>query len=189
MQGPVQFFLELMFMFGSYFDTDLQHPWVDQVLENPLFSEELFRAGALHQNMTDYLDKVSGPGNQYAKEALRKTRLLALEPVAQDPEHLRSELLEQFDQAYAEKCTWLGKERVGAIIDRATQIARANAVTTTRGMRVFAVLAFALGHGFADDPLYPWISNTLAPSDVHPNVRVERLEAKPSSIWTTCWNT
>ena len=29
-RGPVRFYIELMFMFGSYFDTDPQYPWANQ---------------------------------------------------------------------------------------------------------------------------------------------------------------
>jgi hypothetical protein len=44
---------------------------------------------------------------------------------------------------------------------------------------LFINLMFALGHGFATDPQYPWISNTLYNSAVSdPDKRAERLYAK-----------
>src|SRR5579863_8700811 len=43
-EGPVRFFIELMFMFGSYFDTDLQHPWATAILEDSAFPDQIARA-------------------------------------------------------------------------------------------------------------------------------------------------
>ena len=38
---------------------------------------------------------------------------------------------------------------------------------------------YAFGHGCVDDPLYPWIGNTLSDEKIaEPSVRAERLERK-----------
>src|SRR5271156_5932319 len=34
-RGPVRFYIELMFMFGSYFDSDPQYPWARAALTSP----------------------------------------------------------------------------------------------------------------------------------------------------------
>lgn len=34
-RGPVRFYIELMFMLGSNFDTDPQYPWAGEILNDP----------------------------------------------------------------------------------------------------------------------------------------------------------
>jgi hypothetical protein len=179
MQGPMRFFIELMFMFGGYFDTDVQHPWAAEALADPLVEGELFRADALHQKMEDYLRVVSGPENAFAKSALRETRRLAAAPPPTSTNDLRDELMARMEKVYPEKCAWLGESRLGAVIDGGIGVATIQGVTSTTGLSLFAVLAFALGHRFADDPLFPWIAATLNHTTMtDPNTRAERLQEK-----------
>lgn len=179
MQGPMRFFIELMFMFGGYFDTDVQHFWAAEVLDDPQLSGELFRADALHQKMEDYLSVVSGPQNAFAKSAMRETRRLAAEPPPSSTNDLRDELMARMEKVYPEKCAWLGESQLGAVIDGGIGVAMIQGVTSTTGLSLFAVLAFALGHRFAEDPLFPWIAATLNHATItDPNTRAERLRAK-----------
>jgi hypothetical protein len=175
MQGPVRFFIELMFMFGSYFDTDIQHAWASEALMDPLVPHEMFRADALHHKMTDYLSAVSGPANEYEKKALRETRSLTLEPLPANTTDMRSQLMSGLKKANPEKCEWLGPDRLGAVVDGGVRVAYASGFTTAREIRLFGVLAFTLGHGFPTDRLYPWISQTLEAGQ-HPPL-FEKLEA------------
>jgi hypothetical protein len=65
------------------------------------------------------------------------------------------------------------------VLRQGIEVARSKRVTSARGMTLFAVLALALGHRFAEDPLYPWISHTLENGAVaSPDIRAERLEAR-----------
>lgn len=181
MQGPVRFFIELMFMFGSYFDTDIQYPWVAGALTDPLLTGELFRADNLHDKMTDYLSEVAGAENIYTKRALRETQRMASETVAQTSLDLRGELMPRLKKVYPEKCEWLGEERLMAVLEGGVSVAQTAGITSVVGLRLFAVLAFALGHRFHEDPLYPWIASTMNhPTITDPNIRASRLQEKTS---------
>jgi len=179
LQGPIRFFIELMFMFGSHFDTDVQHPWAAEGLNDKSLSVELMRGDGLHEQMTEYLSQVSGPEHTFAKKALRETRQLASEPPPTGNGGLRSQLTTRMQKIYPEKCEYLGRDRLQAVIDGGISVAQSNDVTSLDGLRLFAVLAFALGHGFANDPLYPWIAGTLNNSPIEdPNIRAEKLQQK-----------
>src|SRR5215813_5278770 len=71
-RGPVRFYVELMFMFGSYFDTDPQCPWASAVLMDPEKVDQTFRADRLYSATNKYLAEVSGPEHQYLIEAMRR---------------------------------------------------------------------------------------------------------------------
>jgi hypothetical protein len=83
------------------------------------------------------------------------------------------------DNVYPEKCAWLGKDRLNAVIDGGFHLARGKGVTSARGIALFAALAFALGHSFDEDPLYPWIAHTMKnSSQLDPNLAAQKLETK-----------
>jgi hypothetical protein len=81
-RGPVRFYIELMFMFGSYFDTDPQYQWAGEVLNDRAVSDQMFRASGLHYKATDYVERVSGPNHVYSIEALRRLTRSAIESLA-----------------------------------------------------------------------------------------------------------
>jgi hypothetical protein len=179
MQGPVRFFIELMFMFGSYFDTDAQYPWAGEALSDPSNQMELFRADDLHRRMTDYLTLVSGPENFYAKRALREIRRMLSEALPSTVVSLHTELMPRLQLVYPEKYSYLREDRISAVINSGISVGETAGVSTSESLRLFVILAFTLGHHFADDPLYPWIADTLNdPTIVDPNLRTEKVKEK-----------
>lgn len=159
--GPVRFYLEMMFLFGSHFDTDPQTTWASEVLRQGGLEPELARADRLHQRVTEYLRLVSGPDHVHIFQSLRYTRAAADRPLAFTSDDLEAGLLAEFGRAHPEKVTFLGKEPLRLLIRRGTEAAQAYDVHSARGIAVFCMIMFAAGHGFMDDPLLPWASQTL----------------------------
>jgi hypothetical protein len=62
-RGPVRFYIELMFVFGSDFDTDPLLSWAAEILGDVL-TNQMAKAGRLYEKTNDYLEKVSGPRKQ-----------------------------------------------------------------------------------------------------------------------------
>ncbi|MBK7353861.1 MAG: hypothetical protein IPJ05_10285 [Nitrosomonas sp.] len=48
-RGPVRLYLELMLLFGSYFDTDPQYPWAAEILTNQESGTQMQRAESLYE--------------------------------------------------------------------------------------------------------------------------------------------
>lgn len=178
-RGPVRFYIELMFMFGSDFDTDPQLPWAGKILNDPMEVDQKERADQLYEKMTNYLDNVAGPVNAYTLDALRKIRRAASEDVKFSGEAFESGMLSQMKRIYPQKCNYVGDAPLRMLIQRGVELAATYSVTITRGVALFVVLMFALGHGFSDDPLFPWASRTLKDEQItDPLIRAKRLEAK-----------
>ena len=178
-RGPVRFYIELMFMFGSDFDTDPQLPWAGKILNDPMAMDQMEQADQVHEKTTDYLDNVAGPVNAYTLDALRGIRRAASEDVTFSGEAFESGMLSQMKRMYPQKCKYVGDAPLRMLIQRGIELATTSSVTTTRGVALFVVLMFALGHGFSDDPLFPWASRTLKdPKIVDPDKRAQRLEDK-----------
>ncbi len=178
-RGPVRLYIELMFMFGSDFDTDPQYPWTAQILAANNGVDQMTRADRLYEKTLDYLEKVAGPDNEYAKAALRRVKEQRLDAVRASPGSLETEALSRMKQNYPEKCQYVGDAALRALIPRGIESAKQHGVATDKGSILFIALAFVLGHGFASDPQFPWIESTLKNDHItDADRRIERLYSK-----------
>jgi hypothetical protein len=178
-RGQVRFYIELIFMFGIAFDTDPQLPWVEEILNSQETQDQMERAHRLYKKIIEYLAKVAGRNNEYAIRALRAIRNRVSQPFSFSKELFESEMLSEMERIYPQKCFYMGDPPLRALIHEGIASAEAYSIQTIRGVALFVVLMFALGHGFAEDPLFPWISRTLRDTRVaDPDKRAERIEGK-----------
>jgi hypothetical protein len=177
-RGPVRFYIEIMFLFGSFFDTDPQIPWAAEIL-NIQVTDQIKRADILYEKTMDYLDKVVGPNGTYALNALRSVSLFTKHPLPLSSENFANGMLNQLHMLYPEKCAYTGEAALRTLIREGIDKAEAHRFSAVRSTTLFIMLMFALGHGFFNDPLFPWIVNTLRDSRiVDPPSRAKRLEHK-----------
>jgi len=178
-RGPIRFYVELMFMFGSDFDTDFQLPWAGGVLTNEIIKDEMERADILHENLVEYLKEVAGEDKEYSLKALRKLTKAHLEEYRAAGSSFETQMRTALRDIYPQKYGYLGEEKLATLLQRAQDSAKSHSITSEQGNALFVALTFALGHGFASDPLYPWVKSTLEDESLaDPNKRAERLEEK-----------
>ena len=179
LRGPVRFYIEMMFMFGSSFDSDPQYPWVSAILKDENLPDQMQRADALYDKEMEYFTTVFGPNGEYALAALRAIPGFAKSPLAITTENFASRMLAQLKQLYPEKCNYIGDECLQNVIQEATEMAETHQFLNPRSLALFVVLMFAFGHGFMDDPLFPWIAHTLNdPKLSAPEDKSRRLEER-----------
>ncbi len=176
-RGSIRLFIELMFLFGSGFDTDPQYPWIANILQES--SPQMERAEQLYEKTLEYQDKVSGKNAINTNEALKKLPSISQQSTNFSAENFSSEMLNRMAYAFPEKANFLGKKALTILIDEANTVAKQADFPTYRGYAVIAVLMYAFGHSCVNDPLYPWIYNTLKDEKIiTPQARAERLEKK-----------
>ncbi len=165
-KGSVRFYIEMMFMFGSYFDTDFQYPWIHKVLLNEEIKSEMVRADFLHINLMDYHRKAVGEESEYALRALLNSKHLrainfknAYE--AGNTAIFEKDILRDMYKVYPEKSTFLGDEILMKVISTGIERAQTYQIDTLEGKLIFISILFSLGHQFDKDPQFPWIVSTL----------------------------
>jgi hypothetical protein len=185
-RGPARFYVEMMFMFGSDFDTDPQYPWAAEIL----FAEsedQIIRADRLHAEAMKYIEMVGGPDLEYEKEALN--RILALSQRGSTPSEIGAEAVPDYlRMIYPQKCEYMGDEAIDALVQLGT-VSSGNYSASSKDVVVFVGLMFIFGHGCLSDPQYPWIANTLersAPGDM-PS-KIGHLRAKTRIYLETALN-
>jgi len=181
-RGPVRLYLEVMFMFGSFFDGDPQLPWVVEILNDRAKPDQMGRADRLHVRTMEYLNDVVGPNKEYYMEALRRISRGRAEHFPVSGGDLENAAVRALTTLYPQKCEYVGQARLRALIQGCVKDATEHGVSTLKGVSLFIVLAFTLGYGYASDPQFPWIGATLDDALVgDPTARVERLYKKATA--------
>lgn len=180
-RGPVRFYLELMFLFGSHFDTDPQYPWANEILTDQEARPQMLRADQLFEATAAYRKKVCGPKDVYTIKALKHISMLTGQQENPQTSSV-PDILQQLRAIHPQKIDYVGEENTEALIHEAIDKAEEYHFTTDRSIALLMLLMFSLGHGCWDDPLYPWISRTLTNEKISdPNGRAKRLEKKAST--------
>lgn len=179
LQGPVRFFLELMVLYGSDFDTDPLLPWAGGYLRTDQHIDELHRADHLHELAQAYHTEAVGPDYEFEIAALK--RLLAVSPELWLSEAHRDNAA-IIREIYPEKSDRAGPDGVAAVITQAGQGASAHQLTAGAGRRLLAGLMFAFGHGCLTDPQYRWLAENLVETARIPvDQRVNRLATRAAA--------
>ena len=180
-RGPIRLYIELMFLYGSDFDTDPQYPALAEVLNAP--DDQMLRAERLYEGILDYQKKVSGVNAENVRKALTALSIFAKKTVTFSPNNFVAEMLQEMSHAFPQKAAYIGEENLTTLIHEGSAEARKYGFPSVRGETLMVVLMFAFGYGCSDDPLYPWISRTLKDERiVDPEGRAKRLEKK-SITW------
>ncbi len=174
-ERSVRFYVELMLMLGSSFDTDPQMPWAAEILNDETLSDEVERIDRLYDKAWEYVDHAildyqDAQGNvdptRFIEQIrqIRKERDDELQPSAV-PEFYRR-MIARLNQTFPKKCEYVGELPVRRLIQRAIESAKSYDITSERGVVLFAAMMFVLGSGFDQDPQLPWASAILQDQSV-----------------------
>ena len=178
-RGPVRLFIEMMFLFGSSFDTDPQYAAMCEPLGGS--DDQMWRAQQMHQGSLDYLDNVAGQDAVNVHKALRDLLAFAREPVTFSDD-FTGDLLREMKRIFPQKAVYVGEAGLRALIAEGFAEARRYEFSDKRQQGLIVVLKYAFGHGCMDDPLYPWIAQTMKDEKiVDPAGRAVRLEKKATT--------
>ena len=174
--GLLRFYVELMLMFGSYFDVDPLYPWVAAILRDPSLDEEAVRMRRLYDAVVRYIDAIGGPGQDAPVRAVRNLSELMSAGTPAAAMATEQSALEVLARIYPERCAYLGESLIMQLIRRGPETAMRHDMATGEGIALVIGMMFGIGVGFAEDPLWPWIQATLCSQDTKsPEQRSGRL--------------
>lgn len=177
LRGPIRLFVELTFLFGSGFDADPQYPAIGEALRSG--ADEMTRAERIQQWHNEYLEKISGPANINVRKALEAVSDFARNPPTRLARNLENEILNGIALGFPQRAASVGEQALRAVIAEGKDEAAAYGFTTARGQALLILLKASFGRECANDPLYPWIHQTLTdPQITDAAARAQRLERK-----------
>lgn len=175
-RGPMRLYVELMLLYGCDFDSDPQYSVVGGMLRAP--QDQMRKAEEIFVHAVYYQEKVAGSN---AERVFKALEFLAQVARSADyrPRGSVDELCGALTRAFPEKAEYVGQDNLLALIQRAFHECYELQFDSPRARMLVAAMMYAFGHGFACDPLYPWISRTLKNERLEtPDARAARLEKR-----------
>lgn len=179
LRGPVQLFIEMQIMLGSYFDTDPQYPWAIARLGQHGSASEMARASLLHEEADRYYSEVIGVDDRHDRAAIRRLRESVFEGLPEQDDALAPELLLRVRDVYPEKVAFAGEEPLRELFAEASLVATELGLGSSAGKATTFALMFALGHKSNVDQQFSWVAQTLLDSVGQPPLqRIRRLRTE-----------
>ncbi len=147
-RGPIRLLIEMMFLFGSAFDTDPQYAVVGEILRSS--GDQMLRAEQIHGGQLEYLEAVCGSDAMNERKAQRDLLILAQTPVTFSPNDLIAGLRQQMTDIFPQKVAYVGEAGITTLIRDGIAEARRNGFQTARQAALLVMLKFEFGHGRAD---------------------------------------
>jgi hypothetical protein len=180
-RGPLRLYLEMMFLYGSDFDTDVQYPTFYRVLRNG--GDEMIRAEMLHDETVRYQDEVGGENAVNVWHALAALKVLSATPPRFTEGAFEQELLGELERIFPLKVRYSGRLGLLALMRKGRKLAQAHHLPNPEGDALVVALMFAFGHGCTKDPLYPWIARTLDNENIVDGDRRSFRLQRRATIW------
>ena len=158
-------YIGLMIMLGSAFDQDPQLPWAAALLGDTGFAPAA-RIATVYDRALEYLGEIAGEDGELIVRAMLRIRGFDLAGVPRAPADQEGELCALLGGLYPQKLAAQGERPTRALIRQAVARAAEHRLVGDAGIAVFVTLAFMLGSGFDQDPLYPWAARALADTTV-----------------------
>jgi hypothetical protein len=181
LRGPIRLLIELTFLFGSHFDTDPQYPQFAKILHTP--GHQVERAEHLYSEVVDYRQKISWDYFVYADRALKWLKGSTALPPEVSTYGFVAGMLQNLTRIYPQKAATIGNTALEALIHEGEIQARNSGLNADEDKALIVQLMYFFGHGCIDDPLYPWIADSLGnKKHIDAKERVGQLE-KNAFAW------
>jgi hypothetical protein len=170
-QRQASLWIGLQFMLGVDFHADPQIPWAGAGLQDDSVADATARIEAVFSQAIGYLERTAGEDCAYLSRAI--DRLRAWDPATAPEgtgEQWESRMSSLIGEIYPEKFEVQGHPASLLLISDAPSKAARYRLDQRRGPAILVLFEFFLGSGFTHDPLFPWASETLAPSERRPEL-------------------
>lgn len=155
-QREIALFVNLMFLLGTEFDSDIQLEAIAAALKGPVEAESLVRINTSYDLAMAYLDEIEGPdGGNVARLLVRVRDLKYKDFESFSSGDLGAALHKFFLILYPAKAQKQGEAMTVQLAAAAVGAGPAPHVA------IVATHAFLLGTGFLRDPQFPWIRPAL----------------------------
>jgi hypothetical protein len=177
-RGPVRFYLEMMMLFGSEYDTDPQYPWAAEILQKGNVRDQSYTSELLHTVALDYLratDGLGGEGDVATLDRLRRA-ILDLDQVGVSEDRFVDDLSRIFERMSPVRFAYHGYATITSLIVQYRRLVEERFLCIRPDLNALMVTCMLeLGYCYIFDPFYAWLS---IPSTPVPIVEPESVRQK-----------
>ncbi|MFV1984101.1 MAG: hypothetical protein ACC657_11225 [Thiohalomonadales bacterium] len=157
-RGTIRLYIEMMFIFGSDFDTDPQYPILRKwLLSNKDTDEQLEIASKLCAIKEEYTKQVNGSNNENFNNAIKVLNKTLNIPITSTTYNFDKMIVQELTNLFPEKIHYIGKNQFSNFIQLSYSKINKHGLSSHTNKLLLVKLMFLFGHGCLNGPLYPWL--------------------------------
>ena len=158
-KGSVQFYIDLLIVFGWDFETDPQYPWIKESIQSDQGKSQIRVSTELFYEVDKYLDAISGKDSEYLFDAAKKLELLTIDNLPVTKNNFIQDMLVVLQDSYPQKYQSTEKDQRIKLIEQGIKKSKNDyQFEQPNHIGLVVILMFLLGHEFDHDPFYKWVS-------------------------------
>lgn len=183
-RGSVQFYIDMLVVFGMGFETDPQYPWIQQNLVQNKKLSELERSMALYQQVHLYLNEITGEQDQHLLASAVRLQKLTLDNMNIERKTYIKDVHTLLYNVYPQKYQQSSKDDLTNLVRQGTIKAQAQyQLEKPNHAALIVLLMFVLGHQFDEDLFQPWIHQEKIQQYIGDNERLINKIVTRAKIW------
>ncbi|CDM88585.1 hypothetical protein [Xenorhabdus bovienii] len=160
-RGPVQFYIDMLILFGAGFQTDPPYSWVKELLDNHTHLGQLERITLLYHDLTRYLNEVHGEQDEHLKTSLLKLQSINIEGLNVQWNTYESNVDALLNSLYPQKYRYIKQNSVKKIIQFGVEKSGQYGMKNANESAFLTLIMFLLGDQFDQDIFLPHLNKKL----------------------------
>ncbi|PHM39618.1 hypothetical protein Xmau_02624 [Xenorhabdus mauleonii] len=177
-RGAVQFYIDMLILFGSEFQTDPQYFWIRKILDNHPHLGQLEKTTLLYHEVTRYLNEVHGEQDEHLKTSIFKFQNINIEDLNTQWHTYESNVGTLLNSIYPQKYRYIKQENIRKLIQLGIEKSNQHGIENAVHSALLTLIMFLLGHEFDQDIFLPHLNKRIFKqyySDIEsPIIKIEK---------------
>ncbi|WP_275360824.1 hypothetical protein [Xenorhabdus bovienii] len=150
-RGAVQFYIDMLILFGTEFQTDPQYTWIKTNLDNHSHLGQLEKTSLLYHEVTRYFNEVHGEQDKHLKTSILKFQNINIERLNVQWNTYESNVDALLKSLYPQKHQYIKQNDIKKLIQFGVEKSDQYGIKNSNCSAFLTLIMFLLGHKFDQD--------------------------------------
>ncbi|OKO98668.1 hypothetical protein [Xenorhabdus eapokensis] len=160
-RGAIQFYIDMLILFGAKFQTDPQYTWIKTILDNNSHLGQLEKTSLLYHEVTRYLNEVHGEQDNHLKASILKFQNINIEHLNVQWITYESNVDVLLNSLFPKKYQYIKQDRIKKLIQFGIEKSNQYGIENANYSAFLTLIMFLLGHEFEQDIFLPHLNKKL----------------------------
>ncbi|WP_275365035.1 hypothetical protein [Xenorhabdus bovienii] len=160
-RGAVQFYIDILILFGTEFQTDPQYSWIKTILDSHFHLPQLERTNLLYHEVTRYLNEVHGEQDEHLKTSILKFQNINIERLNVQWNIYENNVDALLNSLYPQKYRYTKQDNIKKFIQFGVEKSNQYNIENANHSAFLTLIMFLLGHQFEQNFFLPNFNERL----------------------------
>ncbi|PHM65034.1 hypothetical protein Xsto_02342 [Xenorhabdus stockiae] len=160
-RGAVQFYIDMLILFGTEFQTDPQYAWIKTSLDNHAHLGQLEKTSLLYHEVTRYLNEVHGEKDEHLKASIFKFQDINIERLNVQWSTYQINIDDILKYLFPQKYRCIKQDDIKKLIQLGVEKSNQYGIENANQSAFLTLSMFLLGHEFDQDIFLPHLNSKL----------------------------